>query len=644
MISMMIGAMILALWVKVAAETAGDLVTTLRASKAGEWSLIDKQRDRKAAKAQSRREAMSKAWQSTRAARNRKAGGTGQYRPGMAAYLGDVYHGVWEDQLEKRKAKRASRPQVGPDGKRPAPSRMDRAVEGKVEAQRTKTGYTGRIKQAGRLLIDPVGEGRQPSGVMPPPASPPPAPAPVADGPRTACQVCGDSLTERDGVWSHPAESTCETARRPDGGYHVPWPVKQAAPELYRLNRAEGRSGALGETQTARDLRGMFGDRYPQHVYEQAAADATHTPAPEGGWMPDHDKVTQVALDALADADPDGHRRPKNLDDAEAAIARMFPRLHPEVIAEAMALADKVHGCNSCGRRRGAKPPCVHQQAAENRLREARARMATTNVADRMSADMAEQRKQHGACSRCGDEPNLPGRTVGTACAHILDQLSTAAEAEWARLDPNHTGDSRQVGRAVFDALSANNTHGWTRAEIQNAVKYYKHRPADHLTTGTESSNGGTTMNTGTADLVDYNTAVAEHERALETLREQHAQAVAFEQHAAGLLAAVEAMDANRSEVATALAPLSEGMEGSRFGADATQGSAEAVSALTAGSIAEVQENIEAAVLRNEQWKAELAESIEGVQGSLQHVKSQFGELAAGVQETGIDGRALEEH
>ncbi|MET8278308.1 hypothetical protein [Micromonospora sp. NPDC005174] len=548
MIEMMLGAMILALWVKVGAETAGDLVTTLRASKAGEWSLIDKQRDRKAAKSQSRREAMSKAWQATRSARNRKAGGTGQYRPGMAAYLGDVYHGVWEDQLEKRKAKRAARPQVGPDGKRPAPSRMDRAVEGKVDAQRAKTGYTGRIKQAGRLLIDPVGENRQSSGVMPPPASPPPAPA--ADGPRTACPVCGDSLTERDGSWSHPAESTCETARRSDGGHHVPQRVAEQATDLYRLNRAEGRSGALGETQTARDLRGMFGDTYPQHVYDQAAADATKTEPLNGTWMPNHDLMVQMALAALAEADPDQMRRARNMDDAHEAMYRKFPNIHPEAINEIVALADRAPGCNSCGQRRGAKPPCVHQQAAANRLRQARARANAAMSASKTST----------------------------------------------------TNDS------------------------------------------SNTSNGGTTMSTGTVDLVDYNTAVAEHERALETLREQYAQAVAFEQHAAAVLAAVEAMDGIRGEVVNALAPLAEGMEVSRFGADSTQGSAEATSTLTAGTIAEVQEHVEAAADRNQQWKAELAASIEGVQGSLQHIKSQYGELAAGVQETGIDPNALAEH
>jgi len=166
----------------------------------------------------------------------------------------------------------------------------------------------------------------------------------------------------------------------------------------------------------------------------------------------------------------------------------------------------------------------------------------------------------------------------------------------------------------------------------------------DRQQAGTTINNGGTAMSTDTIDLVDYNSAVAQHEQALEKLRGQLAEATAFEQHVTGILGAVEAMDANRGEVTNALAPLAEGMEGGRYGADATQGSAEATAALTAGSIAEVQEHIEAAADRNQRWKAELTGSIEGVQASLQHIKSQYGEAAATVQETGIDPNALAEH
>ncbi|MEU7978275.1 hypothetical protein AB0B63_07055 [Micromonospora sp. NPDC049081] len=151
---LILGAMLVAWLVTKTIPTAvSDFVTTMRASKAGQWDLIDKDRDRRAARAEARRKAIA----DLRARRNRQAGGDGTYRPGLAAYLADVYHGLWEDQLEARRVKRANRPPIGPDGSRPTPGVVDRAVESKVRRQREKTGYLGR---AVRLLIDPVGEPR----------------------------------------------------------------------------------------------------------------------------------------------------------------------------------------------------------------------------------------------------------------------------------------------------------------------------------------------------------------------------------------------------------------------------------------------------------------------------------------------------
>src|SRR5512138_2434742 len=102
---LILGAMVVSLWAMTIPGVVADTVTTLKAAKAGEWGLIDKQRDRKDARAKARREALSKAWQNTRARRHKQAGGDGEYRPGMGAYLSDVYHGLWEDKLESRQAK-----------------------------------------------------------------------------------------------------------------------------------------------------------------------------------------------------------------------------------------------------------------------------------------------------------------------------------------------------------------------------------------------------------------------------------------------------------------------------------------------------------------------------------------------------------
>ncbi|MEV1315404.1 hypothetical protein AB0J14_04885 [Micromonospora arborensis] len=157
---LLLGAMIVALWVKTVPGVIADAVTTLRASKAGQWDTINKERERKDKRSAGRREAMSKAWQGVRSARNKKAGGTGQYRPGLWAYVGDVYHGKVEDELEKRQVKRANRPPIGPDGKRPVAARLDDAFQAKVGKQRQQTGYMGRAKQVGRMLWEPVGENR----------------------------------------------------------------------------------------------------------------------------------------------------------------------------------------------------------------------------------------------------------------------------------------------------------------------------------------------------------------------------------------------------------------------------------------------------------------------------------------------------
>ncbi|MEU0078498.1 hypothetical protein ABZY58_11430 [Micromonospora tulbaghiae] len=277
---LILGAMVMAwLAMKTVPTAVSDFVTTMRASKAGEWGLIDKERDRRAARAQARRDA----WADLRRKRNQQAGGTGDYRPGIGAVLGDIYHGKCEDWLESRAAVRAARPPVGPDGRRPLAERVHANVEGRVARRRDESGMLGRV---GRLLIEPVGGPVTAPDAAARPAPQPVSPPPTASGPRTACPTCGDTLTEHGGLWLHPAESTCVTARRPDGGYPVPQRVAEAATDLYRLNRTEGRTGASGETQTARDLHGLLGDDYPQHVYEQAAADAQHVPDPNEGMQP----------------------------------------------------------------------------------------------------------------------------------------------------------------------------------------------------------------------------------------------------------------------------------------------------------------------------------------------------------------------
>src|SRR5690606_31758364 len=89
-----------------------------RASKAGAFDFMCRERDRRDARRQARRERWDTAWRALRARRHRVAGGTGHYRPGPRAYLRDVYDGFWIRQLARRRARRAhtmpSRPVASP--------------------------------------------------------------------------------------------------------------------------------------------------------------------------------------------------------------------------------------------------------------------------------------------------------------------------------------------------------------------------------------------------------------------------------------------------------------------------------------------------------------------------------------------------
>ena len=146
MIELMLGALVVTGMLYTGAQAVGDFITTLRASKDGQWDMLEAQRLR-------RHERYAKAWDAVRKARHKAAGGDGEYRPGFGAYLDDVYHGFWEDQLAKRKAKRDARPPYDPT-KSTRRERADKAVEGKVARLRAAAG------RAARVLIEPVGEGR----------------------------------------------------------------------------------------------------------------------------------------------------------------------------------------------------------------------------------------------------------------------------------------------------------------------------------------------------------------------------------------------------------------------------------------------------------------------------------------------------
>lgn len=149
-------------------------------------------------------------------------------------------------------------------------------------------------------------------------------------------------------------------------------------------------------------------------------------------------------------------------------------------------------------------------------------------------------------------------------------------------------------------------------------------------------------MNDTAVDVLKYNQAVADHEQALASLRIQLDQAAALASHLGAAVGAVEGMDNARDQVATATTALAEGLEQGRYGATSLEGAATSAEILTAGQVSTTQEAIEAAQTQNQEWIAGLEVAIAGVEASLSEIQAQFGEAAAVVQETGVDGRALE--
>lgn len=101
---------------KAAPRAIADVAESLRASKAGAWDHLDRQHARRAevsARRAGYAERVAQAWRTRRAMRALQAGG-GEVRPGLRHYLGDVYHGAWEDALARRQARRAAREPFDP--------------------------------------------------------------------------------------------------------------------------------------------------------------------------------------------------------------------------------------------------------------------------------------------------------------------------------------------------------------------------------------------------------------------------------------------------------------------------------------------------------------------------------------------------
>lgn len=196
MIEIIIGCLLFSGMVMGTASTAGravsDALATGRASKAGAWDFLEHDRDRRDAKAARRRATAGAAWKAVRERRHRQAGGTGQYRPGAKAYVGDVYTGWWADRLANREAKRAHRgPVTWSPGNTPWHVKVDDAVSGAGRKARERWRGRGNDLAAVQPTTQPPWAGRAAEAADPPEPAPSSARSPNRAAPVSRCIWCG---------------------------------------------------------------------------------------------------------------------------------------------------------------------------------------------------------------------------------------------------------------------------------------------------------------------------------------------------------------------------------------------------------------------------------------------------------------------
>lgn len=121
---LLIGCLVVAAIVRHLPGAIQDLVVAWRASKAGEWDVIDRQQARR--DADSARRAERRARLAEKLAERRRRRHDPDRRPGIGDIAADVYHGACEDALEKRRAKRRRA------GRRLDPRRVTDRVEEKL--------------------------------------------------------------------------------------------------------------------------------------------------------------------------------------------------------------------------------------------------------------------------------------------------------------------------------------------------------------------------------------------------------------------------------------------------------------------------------------------------------------------------------
>jgi hypothetical protein len=305
-VSFLLGLLVLTGCFSVGVRVTSDALATARAAKAGQWDLIDRDRQRRA----SRGERWAAAWDAVRARRHRQAGGTGEYRPGFGAYAADVYHGFWEDQLAKRQANRAARPGYEPDpNRRRWHERIDEAVIVKVNRlreawRRRQPGYVPQ-HQVSRTSAKPVESSAAP---VEPVAHDPGTWTVGDDGERVPLAPTGDPQPTESGPAAQPAAEPVqqdpidETNREEPMGETAATSAAATATEVQTNEDARRNFQAMADAaaEAADALAALEVARAKMIAASQATADGMSAKAFDAGaTAAANDAADAIGLDTL---------------------------------------------------------------------------------------------------------------------------------------------------------------------------------------------------------------------------------------------------------------------------------------------------------------------------------------------------------
>jgi hypothetical protein len=245
-----------------------DVIETVKAANAGQWDVINRDRDRRAA----RTARWADAWRKVRQGRHRQAGGDGRYKPGLGAYLDDVYHGWCQDLLDRRRSKRQQRgPAVYDPNRKPWHEQVDDAVFALWDRARHKWRNRGNAPLSNTWSCPGCGE---------------PMSAPRDDAMAVSDLWCGNC---RPRQFPAEPEPSGDAATTPVPAEPAPSPTppstNEGEPDMSTGEgiRAEGETQAEADARTAR---------------AEAQFNAVHNPTTGGSTMPQSNTAGTATGDA----------------------------------------------------------------------------------------------------------------------------------------------------------------------------------------------------------------------------------------------------------------------------------------------------------------------------------------------------------